>query len=105
MSKFVCECGKECKSQWHLDKHKTGCKYDSGGFVADHPEFTNRFANTDVCPVCGYLGRPFYKEVLKPIDATGTLACLDCGLIFKPKKDREKLREECAKIKWKRPQT
>ena len=108
MSKFVCECGKDCGTHLGLSKHKTKCDFDPNGLVLEHEKFSNRFVNAlagETCPICLEIGKPFYKEMNNPHSEKEVFVCLECGVHFSPKTALDKLKAECARIKWKRPQT
>ena len=87
MSDFVCECGRDCRSQMALDKHRGVCL--SG-------RYTNRFTVDERCPKCSNYNKSFY------VKDTETYVCLECGVHFTPSRFLSELRSECANLTWKR---
>lgn len=97
MGKYVCECGLDCKTHLAFKKHTAKCEdYNRDKAVTDHPDFTNPFETTDVCPVCKNFHKSFY-----PLNSN-LWVCLECGLSFMPNAKLQEKRGEKAMIKWKR---
>ncbi len=99
MGEFICECGKECKSQRGLDIHRDACVKASGKGILEHEFFTNRFTvgSENRCPKCSQYGQSF--RIVGP----ETWGCLSCGTQFTPGYVLDGWKRELVKVQWKRP--